>query len=122
MKIKNLKINKKTLVLISICSLTLLNGCTNQETKELSQLVVNAINNPKSCTHLTIIFDNETITFKECDGYNISTNYLNKVDLEYKVYLNNLLILDGNTNFYNKSNVYHENIEKLDKEKILIKY
>ena len=123
MKIKNLKINKNISkkTLMTICSLTLLSGCTKQVNKELSDLVINAIDPPDACTHLTVLFNNETITFKDCDGYHISTYYNNNYDLNYNIYLDGILIADGKTTFYNNSNVYHENIKELSSEKILIK-
>ena len=125
MNIKNLIINKniskKTLALMTICSLTLLNGCTKEDKEELSKLFVNTINKPKGCEHLTILFQDETITFKECDGYSISSYYNENHDLNYSIYLDGTIITDGTTTFYNKYNVYHEDIEKLENDKILIK-
>jgi len=127
MKIKNLKINKKlskkTLVLMTILSISLLNGCTKEQKDELTQIVGNAINKstkPTKCKHLTIIFNNETITFKECDGYNLSTN-LKDSNLEYQIFLDDKILIEGNTNFYNDANFCHDNINSLEKEKILIK-
>ena len=124
MKIKNLKINKKlskkTLVLMTVLSISLLNGCTKEQKDELTQIVENAITKSNKCKHLTIIFNNETITFKECDGYNILTNLKNS-NLEYQISLDDKILIEGNTNFYNDANFCHDNINSLEQEKILIK-
>lgn len=128
MNIKNLKINKylnkKTLTLLTIGSLSLLSGCTMEEQGELSQLFIDVLDRLNGCTHLTVFFQNETITFKECEGYSISSYFTGNNELNYSIYLNEILIIDGKTTFYNKYDVYHENIENiedLEKEKILIK-
>lgn len=124
MKIKNLrinKLNKKTLGFLTFLSISLLSGCTKEETDDWSFLLNNVISNKNSCTHLTIVFNNEFITFKECDGYEISTYYNNNSDLEYSIYQDEKIILDGYTSMYNEYSIIHEDVDLLEKNKQLVK-
>ena len=60
---KKLKIMNSAIALLSI-PIVLFSGCTkNKDKKETKK--------PETCIHLTVQFGNDSVTFKECEGYHI---------------------------------------------------
>lgn len=98
---KNLKIYKSALALVTATSILLLCGCQsskkeNQERKE------------KPCTHLTVYFEDSPVTFKECEGYDISTTFHgSSSEVSYNIKKDNFKIITGITALYNDYHVYH---------------
>lgn len=58
---KNLKIYKKSLAILSAVSLVLFSGCSETKTKENKE-----VKKEKSCEHLVEYFKDEPIIFEEC--------------------------------------------------------
>lgn len=67
---KNLKIYKSALAILTATSILLLNGCSTSKNNEENKSETKGLNN--HCSHLTVYFEEGPITFKECDGYEIS--------------------------------------------------
>ena len=113
---KKLNIYKSTLAILSLSSIALFSGCSlnsadaQESTPDQinSQTSINA--NQTSCGHLTVYFDNQPITFKECEGYDLSVHtYQTSGHLYYDVYKNDKkIIVDGITSLANYYEVYHE--------------
>lgn len=111
---KNLKIYKSSLALLTATSILLLNGCSaskneikeNNETKE------------KACTHLTVYFEDSPVTFKECEGYDINYSFGNRSGkLSYTINKDGSLIVEGVTQSYNQYDVNHSIADELIDEK-----
>lgn len=101
---ENLKIYKSALALVTATSILLLCGC-NSSKKE---------NKETSCTHLTVYFENKPVTFKECEGYDISTNmHGSSSEISYTIKKDNLKIISGTTTIYNKYHIYHNVVDEL---------
>ena len=104
---KNLKIYKSALALLTATSILLLCGCssTKEEKKESKE---------KSCTHLTIYFEDIPITFKECEGYDISTRrFGSSSEIEYDIEKDGKDIISGLTTNYNNYHVYHSMADEI---------
>ena len=104
---KNLKIYKSALALLTATSILLLCGCSssNEERKKSKE---------ESCTHLTIYFENTPITFKECEGYDISTTgHGSSSEITYTIKKDNSTIISGTTTMYNEYYVYHSVADEL---------
>ena len=98
---KNFKIYKSVLAIFTSASILLLSGCSgdsNNKEKVKSQ----------SCKHLTIYFEDEPITFKECDGYEIHVGRVVSSEINYKIKKENKTIFGGITTNYNSYSVYHD--------------
>ena len=99
---KNFKIYKSVLAIFTSASILLLSGCSgdsNNKEKVKSQ----------SCKHLTIYFEDEPITFKECDGYEINVDREGySSEINYKIKKENKTIFGGITTNYNSYSVYHD--------------
>ena len=67
---KKLKLYKKAIAVTAAGSLVLLCGCSSKSNTNNEETT----NQTKtgSCTHLTVYFEDKPITFKECEGYEIS--------------------------------------------------
>ena len=68
---KNLKIYKKAIALLTASSILLLSGCTISKNNN-KESVSNSARVDKYCDHLTVYFAEGPVTFKECEGYEIS--------------------------------------------------
>lgn len=112
---KNLNIYKSILAVLSASSILLVTGCTSAKPKN------NKENESKSCVHLTLIFEDEPITFKECEGYDIhKTRDFHHID--YVIFKNNEPLLKGTTKienlYYVNHNIEDEHIENKPIQKI----
>ena len=98
---KNFKIYKSALAIIGSASILLLSGCgsnTNKEEKAKSQ----------PCKHLTVYFEDEPITFKECEGYDVSIEREGySSEIQYKIKKDSETLFNGITTNYNSYSVYH---------------
>ena len=94
---------------VIVVPLVLFSGCTaksnNSETKSEQE--------SKSCIHLTVYFEDQPITFKECEGYeiDIETSYENS-RLYYEIEKDSKLILDGVTINYNAVAIDHDVVDE----------
>lgn len=110
---KKAKFYKSALSLLTATSILLMSGCTggkrNQEQQEQQEC----------CAHLTIYFDNEAITFKECDGYDIAYKGYGGGTINYTIKKGNEELIFGDTSQYNGYYVYHDVADgELDSEAI----
>ncbi len=115
---KKIKFYKSALSLLTATSMLLMSGCTGGKSEEQNEKV------PESCTHVTVYFENEAVTFKECDGYDIMYTYgRNSGKLSYQVFIQSDVLMSGVTSQYNVYDVYHDiadeqlNIEPIQKIK-----
>ena len=79
-KMKNLKVYKRALALITATSILLLSGCSDEKKDENKE--------KKLCQHTTIYFEDQPITIKECENYgeyDVSTLLHANVRLEYYI-------------------------------------
>ena len=105
---KNLKIYKSALALLTATSLLLLCGCNGKKNEKGTE----------SCSHLTVYFDDNPVTFKECEGYEIDYRF-SEGRLIYEIQKDDTRILDGSTNEFNKYEVYHNETDALiDEESV----
>ena len=102
---KNLKIYKSALALLTATSILLLCGC-NSSKKD---------NKNDSCRHLTVYFEDSPVTFKECEGYEIGEVY-SYGRLLYEVKKENQTFLSGGTNQFNIYKVNHDTCDELINE------
>lgn len=106
---KNLKVYKRVLAILTASTLVLMSSCSksNKEPKK---------EEPKACKHLVVYFEDQPITFKECEGYSFGTTalYGYNSDLEYSIYKDGKnIIYDGSTNQFNFYEVYHEYADEI---------
>ena len=102
---KNLKIYKSALALLTATSIFLLSGCSDTSNKEKKE---------EPCTHLTVYFEDKPVTFKECEGYYIDVDtYHKESDIDYTIKKDGKNILSGTTVLYNILNVYHSEADKI---------
>lgn len=93
---KKIKFYKSALSLLTTTSILLMSGCTGGKL-------------PEKCIHVTVYFENEAVTFKECDGYDISYEYGKKSGkLIYTVSIQGDVLISGVTPQYNVYDVYHD--------------
>ena len=119
---KNLKMYKRALAILTASTLVLMNGCGKSEDEKKEPKI-------ESCKHVTIYFEEEPVTFKECEGYIVDSYTVYKEGcLSYNIYKDNKLIIkNGYSNQYNEYEVYHEYAdeiiknESVEKSKIKIK-
>ena len=106
---KNLKVNKVLVTLGMALGVTLVSSCgKNVEDKEVIHNNVH--------THLYITVGDETIVFKECEGYKIDTfqnTYRSTVSYEISTSTDGILF-DGKTNNYNLIYTDHSNTDSIE--------
>ena len=105
---KNLKIYKRALAILTASTLVLMTGCGKSEDKKKEPKI-------EPCEHLTIYFEDQPITFKECEGYELDT-YAGASSgvLDYDIKKDgHILIENGETNDYNSYKVYHEYADEI---------
>jgi len=107
---KNLKIYKSALALLTATSILLLCGCSSSKNENQE----NKTKDESACTHLTVYFEDTPITFKECEGYDISTNmHGSSSEINYIIKKDNSVIISGTTTMYNKYYIYHSVADEL---------
>lgn len=103
---KDLKIYKSAMALVLTGTITLFSGCSSSTNTEKEEKEV-------TCRHLIIYFDDQPITFKECDGYNISTHRFGySSEINYEIKKENKILFNGTTTNYNSYCVDHEFADK----------
>jgi hypothetical protein len=115
---KNFKIYKSALALITSASILLLSGCSSNTKKEEKK------EQPKNeyCHHLTIYFEDEPITFKQCEGYEISASTpVYSGECSYSIYKDKEKVLSGTTSVYNEYFVYHNVADNIIENKAIQK-
>lgn len=112
---KNFKIYKSALALITSASILLLSGCNKDSNKSNTidkndniSKVTEQVEENQSCWHLCVSFENETITFKQCEGYDISASLKSTGFMSYLVYKDDKLLINGYTRNYNSYHVNHD--------------
>ena len=116
---KNLKIYKPALALVTATSILLLCGCSTSKNENQE----NKVKDESACTHLTVYFDDKPVTFKECEGYDIATYIsMNSSEAHYTIQKDNLTIISGSTTMYNEYHVYHSITDELIDEESVQKY
>lgn len=116
---------KRGVALLSAIILTLtMSGCGNA--KENDEEVITSSNSTiqtteptvyDMCEHLSLEFGDDTVTYKECDGYKIRYNFgRNSGRLYYEIFdSNDVLVLSGSTFDFNifdiNHNIYNPEVE-----------
>lgn len=107
---KNLKIYKRALALVTSASILLLSGCTSTNTQNTNE--TKSKQKEEKCTHLTVYFENNPITFKECDGFDIDTRrYGRSSEIEYNITRKKDEIIKGVTTNYHEFFIRHSEID-----------
>ena len=115
---KNLKIYKRALAVLTASTMVLLTGCmgnSSKKSEEVKKEEQKIETESEVCKHLTIYFEDQPITFKECEGYYIDDSF-GSGTLCYDIYKDDELILDGITNQYNIYDVYHDLADEIIEE------
>ena len=106
---KNLEIGKRALALATALGITAISyGCLAESL------------NPKkgnTCGHLIVQFGDQSVIFKECEGYDITYDNDKKT---YNVSKDGNVIINGhsyNTNYYESNHEYVDEIEEMVIEK-----
>lgn len=96
------KFYKKAFSLLAATTITLFSGCTGASNNE------NRNDDNQKCEHLTVYFEDEAVTFKECEGYDIYVANHSGM-LNYSVSLDGKKIIeDGWTNQFNYYEINHK--------------
>lgn len=99
---KNFKIYKSVLAIITSASILLLSGCSSNTKKEEKV-------KSEPCRHLTVYFEDEPVTFKECEGYDVSIEReVYSSEIQYKIKKDSGIVFNGITPNYNSYSVYHD--------------
>lgn len=108
---KNLKVYQKAIAIVAAGSIILLSGCSSKQTDDKKET--------KLCSHLTVYFEDTPITFKECEGYEIS--YDARLDggiVRYNISKDGEIIIShGRTTKANKYLVNHDVTDEIIDEK-----
>lgn len=111
---KKIKIYKRALALLTASTISIFSGCSDKNIKS----------NENACMHLTVYFEDKTVTFKECEGYDILT-YNKDGMFKYRISKNGeKIVYEGWTNNFHYCEVNHKYdnlIDELAKEKVLSK-
>ena len=121
---KNLKVYKKALAVLSAGTLVLFSGCSLNSTYNDIETTILQTEKKANCRHLIVYFEDKPITFKECEGYEVKYDdgYYSS-SLYYEVKKDNQTILEGMSLKYNAVDVLHNivdhefNVESLEKVK-----
>jgi len=110
---KKLKIYKSAIALLTATSILLLSGCSSSKKSEDKSTL---------CKHATIYFGDESLTFKECEGYEIDVEYLSyKSRILYDIKQEGKEIVSGATATFNVFDVNHDNADKMIENKSIKK-
>lgn len=115
---KNLQIYKSAIAGLSLASIALFSGCSLDST-EAKTSTPDEIST--KCSHLTIYFEDQPITFKQCEGYDINiVAYSHGGHMQYSVSEDGKkIIYEGITTLANYYEVYHEVADEiLDNESV----
>lgn len=127
----NIKINRKTFMLIALSSATIFSGCTGKtknETKNDKKIEKEVEDETKKIIeheHLIINFGNQQLIFRECEDdirIGLSGNKYTSSTF-YNIYdNNNNVILEGRTSnlniFYINNRIEEENVREIENELI----
>ena len=114
---KNIKIYKKTLSLLTATAISLtLSSCSRKKTiTEQEKTTFKEQIETSNCLHLSIQIGNEYETFKECEGYDLHIKSINHSDCHYTISKNDEIYLTGATKEINYFTVNHNQNESENK-------
>ena len=105
---KNLKVYNKGIKLAATASLVLVTGC----------IVVGVLSAKKCkyCNHLALYHNDKPVTYKECEGYDLTVKQIGKTDtFFYQVEKDNNLIIYGITSNCVPIQICHEREQEAQK-------
>lgn len=113
---KKLNISRKIAVLLT--TTTLLSGCTTApEEKKTETTPVETTT--EECEHLIVDFGNQTVIFKECEGYEISCNAIRNSGLaKYTIKNKSEVLISGYTTQFNDYTTDHNQTDEIEKKAI----
>lgn len=104
-------------------TVTLLSGCSGKsstvstENTGSEQSATSTEN--KDCEHLIVNFGNQTVIFRECEGYEI--DFFGRLDggiASYDIISDGDILISGDTSEYNDYVTNHEQVEEIEQEAI----
>ena len=102
-------------------TVTLLSGCSGKssivstENTGSEQSATSTEN--KDCEHLIVNFGNQTVIFRECEGYKLDLQG-NYGSIVYKIISDGDILISGDTSEYNDYVTNHEQAEEIEQEAI----
>lgn len=69
----------------------------------------------EDCKHLIVNFGNQTVIFRECEGYKLDLQG-NYGSIEYKIISDGDILISGDTSEYNGYVTNHEQVEEIEQE------
>lgn len=128
---KKCNVFKGTLVLLT--TVTLLSGCNKTEEEKKSEIEASEVTTEEEkkseieaseattekCEHLIVDFGNQTVIFKECEGYDISC--ISRLDsglAKYTITDGNEVLLSGYTTEFNDYYTSHNTMNEIEQKAI----
>ena len=114
---KNCNIGRGIAVLLT--STVLLGGCGKVEETKKEEIKTSEITT-EECEHLIVDFGNQTVIFKECEGYEIYCRaQINGGLAEYTIKDNNdTLLISGYTTEFNDYTTSHNQVDEIEQQAI----
>jgi len=113
---KNIKCYKSMVALFMAGTISLVSGCGSTKTDESKNEGATQTTKVETCKHFITDFGDQSIIFKECEGYDIkiSTGYKSS-EIYYEIYdEDENLIFDGFTQSYNCYTTTHDYAEEVE--------
>lgn len=114
---KNCKITSSIAILLT--ATTLLSGCTKSVEEEMTTELATPETTTEECTHLIVDFGNQTVVFKECEGYDIGYTIRRTSSLlSYNISKDEKELISGYATEYNLYNATHEQVSEIEQQAI----
>ena len=114
---KNLTFYKSVVAFVTIGTMTLFSGCSSNTSNTNVSTDENTYQEEKydeGCNHLIVYFGNESVTFKECEGFKItSSSGATSGRCSYDIKKDGKTVFTGITNQYNDYIVNHNIADQL---------
>ena len=102
-------------------TITLLSGCSgeskNASTENTGSEQSATSTENKDCKHLIVNFGNQTVIFRECEGYTFDLHGINGC-VDYKIISDGDILIYGSASDYNYYLTDHEQVEEIEQEAI----
>lgn len=113
---RNCNIGRGIAVLLT--ATTLLSGCT-KATEEKKTEIKTTETTTEECEHLIVDFGNQTVIFKECEGYEITcTARKNSGLAEYIVKNEDAILISGYSTEFNDYTTNHNQIDTIEQKAV----
>ena len=105
-------------IAVLLTTTTLLSGCTKTEEEKKTEVKTSEVTT-EECEHIIVDFGNQTVIFKECEGYEIDCRRRTDGGItRYTITEDDVVLISGTTPEFNNYYANHTQVDEIEQKAI----